>query len=69
MVNPEGRAGWHAGYVWKITRVRPWSSGFGQLNALKSSRDAPARNGRYTGVLVSLFKPAAASGDGEQIGR
>ncbi|KVQ15988.1 CS1 type fimbrial major subunit [Burkholderia ubonensis] len=54
----------------KVTQVRPGDGGgFDEIHNLKISANAPARNGAarangsYSGDLVLLFEPTAASGD------
>ncbi|WP_322066307.1 CS1 type fimbrial major subunit [Burkholderia ubonensis] len=56
--------------VRKVTQVRPGDDGgFDEIHNLKISANAPARNGAarangsYSGDLVLLFEPTAASGD------
>ncbi|WP_431823944.1 CS1 type fimbrial major subunit [Burkholderia sp. F1] len=62
--------------VRKVTQVRPGDGGgIDEIHNLKISANAPARNGAarangsYSGDLVLLFEPTAASGDDRQIER
>ncbi|KWE46267.1 fimbrial assembly protein [Burkholderia ubonensis] len=57
-----------------VTQVRPGDGGgFDEIHNLKISANAPARNGAarangsYSGDLVLLFEPTAASGDDRRI--
>ncbi|ALX14386.1 fimbrial assembly protein [Burkholderia cepacia JBK9] len=56
------------GAVQKITQTTPGNGGFDEIHNLKIDVDAPAQlgsistNGSYSGDLVMVFEPAAASG-------
>ncbi|MBN3787642.1 fimbrial assembly protein [Burkholderia sp. Ac-20353] len=59
------------GTAQKITQVTSGNGGFDEIHDLKIAVDAPAQvgevstNGSYSGDLVMLFEPVAASGGGD----